>query len=111
MMKNDIEELKSVFDVLFLKQAELIAELNTVRSMIFGVYKETLPKETYRNLYTNFVNVLEENTDKIFSKIENALFDPGAHFLRYKFEVFEATQSLKQDSSYIQTSNGDNKPQ
>ena len=111
MMKNDIEELRSVFDTIFLKQAELIAELNTLTSMVLGVYEETFPKETYRNLYTNFVNALEKNTDKIFSKIENALFDPGAHFVRYKFEVFSAIQNLKSNASYIQTSSGDNKPQ
>ena len=110
-MKKDIEDLKSVFDVVFLKQAELTAELNTLISIVLGVYEETLPKETYRNLYTNFVNALEKNTDKAFLKIENILFDAGAPFLRHKFEVFEATQNLKRDSSYIQTSNGDNTPQ
>jgi hypothetical protein len=110
-MKNDIEELKSVFDTVFLRQAELIAELNTLRSMVLGVYKETLPAETYQNLYTNFVDALEKSTDKAFLEIEDILFDSGAPFLRHKFETFSAIQNLKRDGSYIQTSNDDNSPQ
>jgi hypothetical protein len=113
IMKKDIEELKSVFDVVLLKQAEFMAELNTLSSMVLGVYEKTLPKETYRNLYTNFVNMLEENINSAFSGIEqkNILFDNGSFFLKHKFEVFEDIQNLKRNGSYIQTSNGDNSPQ
>ena len=99
-MKKDIEDLKAVSDSMFLQLAEITAKLNTLNSMVLGVYKETLPDENYRTIYSNFVNVLEENMKIVYTGIEDILFDDRALFLKSKIAAFAHIQELKQNSSY-----------
>jgi translation initiation factor 2 alpha subunit (eIF-2alpha) len=69
--------------------------------MILGVYKESLPNDSYKNLYTNYVTVLEENFSDALKGLEDAVFDQSEFLKRMRFDLFEYIENLKKDESYI----------
>jgi hypothetical protein len=100
---QEIKELKSCFDNLQFANAELHARLQTLTSLVLGVYKDTLTEGQYKNLYTNYVTVLEENFSTVLNGLEDTLFDQSAFLIRRRFDLFEAIENLKKDDNYILT--------
>jgi len=108
-LSKDIEDLKSCFDNLQSVSAELHARVRTLTSLILGVYKDTLPTDQYKNLYTNYVTVLEENFSNALNLLSETLFDQSAFLTRRRFDLFEAIENLKADDDYILNSSSNHK--
>jgi protoheme ferro-lyase len=103
-MDDKIKEIQSVFDKVFIQTAYLTAQQNALESMVLVVYKETLPIETYRNIYSNYVDKLADNLKNALENedLTHILFD--SHALPHEqFEAFSYIEHLKRDPDYLKT--------
>ena len=91
-MKNDIENLKSVFDQLFIQETMNTVKLNMLTNMVLGLYSETLPEETWKNIHRNFFSRLKEEMNDAFNRMDQETFNPIS--LRHKFD-FDLLMSKK----------------
>ena len=91
-MKNDIENLKSVFDQLFIQETMKTVKLNMLTNMVLGLYSETLPEETWKNIHRNFFSRLKKEMNDAFNRMDQETFNPVS--LRHKFD-FDLLMSKK----------------
>ncbi len=99
--KNDVEEIKSLLDNTITQLSVLSARLNVIQSMVLGVYKDTLPLEDYKTIYTRFVNEIEKDSTDVLNGLDGILFDSGSFLLRQKYDLHEAMSRMKNDSNYL----------
>lgn len=94
-MKNEeLEKLQLIADETNLQVARVSAKLDTILSMILGVYIETLPPENSSQVISNLCNLLQKNLTDAVEGMEPILFDHGK-ILRTKFEIHEDVQHLR----------------
>lgn len=94
-MKNDIEDLKAVFDELFIQETMNTVKLNMLTDMVLGLYSETLPEETWKNIHRNFFTRLREEMNDAFNRIDQETFNPVS--IRKKLD-FDFLMSKKLDA-------------
>lgn len=104
MSSKDVVEIREILDNLLVQTSIITIRLNALNSMVLGVWGETMPEEQFRNIYTTFVDLLEQNTKEAFVGIEGALFDSGAFLLRQKMQGNLDIQSMKANTAYIDRS-------
>ena len=104
-MNNEIKVLQVAIDNLMVQTAINSVRLNVLTSMVLGVYKETMPNEQYKNIYTNYVNAIDQEASEALNGISEILFDQGAFAIRQKFDHFLAIAEMKLNESYLGDSN------
>lgn len=104
-MSND--ELNYELDLVSIRFTQLKTHQEVLSEMILGVLKETLTAEQYKNVYTNYVNTLESETNKALDEL-NELVSVSS-LLKMKIEFHSAMSHLKRDQDYISLAS--NKPQ
>ena len=97
-MNND--ELNTTIDNILYQVAEQTVKLNLLTSLTLGMYNETLPKEQYDNLYTNFVDRLESAMNDLFLNSEGIYSNPS-FLLKRKFDFFSQLKDMKSNPSYL----------
>lgn len=105
---DEIKELKVAVNNLMAHNAFLSARTKLLESLLFEVINQTLP-EHVKNIYTLFVNRLEERTKQGFEKLDNCYYDTAdpAFSVRQKFDVLSQISRMKQDDRYLHQQ-GDN---
>lgn len=102
MEKQDILDIKTTLNNLLLQTSLINSELKMLSSITLGVYKETLPKEQYRTIYTNYVNRIEESFNEVLGSIDTILFEVGdpAFSIRQRFDFFSIISAMKNSEDY-----------
>lgn len=103
MTKQDAIDVKATLNNLLLQTSLISAETKLLSSMVLGVYKETLPNEQYKTIYTNYVNRLDQRLHELLDRIEVVLFDVNdpAFLIRQKFEIHSLIESMKTEDDYL----------
>lgn len=106
MTKQDELDLKTSINNLFVQTGIATVKQGLLQSMVLGVFKENLTNEQYKNIYTNYVNLLEEALNDIVNTIEPLLFDiqDPAFLIRQRFDVHSVISSMKMTDDYISDS-------
>lgn len=100
-LEKDIEDIKVLLDNTITQLSVVSVKLNIIQSMVLGVYKETLPLDDYKSIYTHFVNDLEEDTTDALNELEGVLFDSKEFLLRQKYNLLEAMNRMKDEDYNI----------
>ena len=101
MSTNDVLEIRLVLNNLIVNSALVSSQLRTLTNLVLGVCKDKLPVDQYENVYTNYVNTLEQMTTEELNVIEGALWGSPAFLSRQRFEALSASQILKEDTAYV----------
>lgn len=106
MTKQDELDLKISINNIFVQTAQATVKQGLLQSMVLGVFKETLSAEQYKNIYTNYVNLLEEALNDVVDTIEPLLFDikDPAFLIRQRFDLHAVISSMKETDDYISSS-------
>jgi len=59
-MNNEIQDIHIYLDNLLIHSSEMRVKLDLLTDMVLGVYKETLPQESYLNNIRLFLDNLEK---------------------------------------------------
>lgn len=102
--KEEIDEIKAVVNNLFIQLSIVSSENSMLKALVLGLVSEKMP-EVSNNVYTNFVNRLEESLNESMDKIDEHLFKTSDQSLliRRKFEITSMISSMKRDEHYINT--------
>lgn len=90
---------KSEIDSIHLGYAEMRAHISTLTSMMLDVFRDTMPEETYKNLYTNYVMCLEANFAERLEYLSGIV--DAAALVHYRFEVHSAISDLKRSQDFL----------
>jgi hypothetical protein len=103
MTKQDELDLKTSINNLFVQTGIATVKQGILQSMVLGVFKENLPNEQYKNIYTNYVNLLEEALIDVVNTIKPILFDiqDPAFLIRQRIDVHSVIASMKMKDDYI----------
>lgn len=74
-----IEELHNLINKLTIEVAVLKGENLTLTQMILGVYKEKLDEESFKNIFSNYITVLEKTHNEILNDLTEVLLPTDDH--------------------------------
>jgi hypothetical protein len=107
-MDAKFEELQDSFDILFLQITETNARMSAFRSMVLGVYQESLPSHIFQCIYTKYVDTLEEKLNKAIKEMEEYFVECDCSrnvrrsLLRQQMDIWDDLCAMKRDPDYIQ---------
>lgn len=103
MTKQTEIDLKVSINNLFVQNGILTIKQSFLEDMILKVLKELLPPDQYKNVYTKYVDALEENLSENITVVEKFLFEVGdpAFLLRQRLEMTSAISSMKSKDDYV----------
>lgn len=107
-LNQEIQSLKELVNQLLVQNAFLQAECHISRDILLHVVSKLMPAKEASNVYTNFVDVLEEQQLDALDHLEEVLLDPEPSFLlKKKFERSSFFQTMKLDGRYNSELNSD----
>lgn len=92
--------MERIIDQLNIQMAVITAKQKITNEMLLSVLSEILPEETYKKLYSNFVDRTEEAMNNVFAHIEPLLFDKH-HILYEKEQALKESLDAKNSEDYI----------
>ena len=96
-LKNDIADLKSVANQLLLQTTMNTVKINVLKSMVLGVYAETLDETSWKNIHRNYYNTLGDEMKEVFNSINEITFESinmVKHSLDFQIMVANALKNL-----------------
>mgnify|MGYP003374838296 CR=1 FL=1 len=103
-LNQEIQSLKELVNQLLVQNAFLQAECHISSDIL----SKLMPAKEASNVYTNFVDVLEEQQLDALDHLEEVLLDPEPSFLlKKKFERSSFFQTMKLDGRYNSELNSD----
>ncbi|MDR2928719.1 MAG: hypothetical protein LBV41_11070 [Cytophagaceae bacterium] len=92
--------MKDIIDQLLIDVYVIKAKQRVTNEMLLSVFSEMLPEESYKNLYSNFIDENDKAIRDALTEIEPFLYNPSK-LVKEKFNLFSATSEAKRSQNYI----------
>ena len=94
MNENELNDLKSNIDSIYIQLSKVTVKQETILSMILGIYFETLPQANAKQIAKNLFDLLEKNQSEALGELSDHLFDSGK-ILRSKMDLLSEIQHAR----------------